>query len=141
MKKIQRLFAICLTAMLCAVLGVFAACGDKEDSSSSSSSPATQPNAYVICVLNADGTPAKDIKVQLCLNVENGLCLPQQTTNESGKVEIPTADGKPGEYKIQLIKGMDYQTFQTIYYEFTGDKLTNATAFSTHTVTLGANAE
>ena len=139
MKKFQRLLTVCLVAMLCVVLGSFVACGDKEDSSSSSS-PTAQPDAYVICVLNADGTPAKDIKVQLCLNVENGLCLPQKTTDENGKVEIATTDGKPGEYKIQLIKGMNFETFETIYHEFTGDKLTNATAFSTHTVTLVAAA-
>lgn len=100
-----------------------------EESSVESSAelPAT---AYTFIVLNADGTPAANVQVQLCMLGNSAACFMPMPTNENGIVEY-TAMGFPGEgeYEIHLLDA-SYAPL-----EFNGP-VSTPTVYSTITLTL-----
>ena len=101
MKKIVSIF---LAVFLSFGSLALTACGGKEESSSATESSASiELSAYKITVLNADGTPAKDVKVQLCVVDESGklgACLMPVAVNADGKVDY-TADKNT--YEIHVL--------------------------------------
>ena len=71
--------------------------------SATESSASIELSAYKITVLNADGTPAKDVKVQLCVVDESGklgACLMPVAVNADSKVDY-TADKNT--YEIHVL--------------------------------------
>ena len=59
--------------------------------------------AYEFTVLNADGTPAKDINVQLCVLGNAAACFMPVATDANGKVTYnPMGFPGEGEYEIHL---------------------------------------
>ena len=141
--KLLKKLAI-LIAALTISLGVSACMGGDNSSSLASSSavnssvesssvessveaPAT---AYKFVVLNSDGTPAKDINVQLCVLGNAASCFMPMPTDANGEVEYTPA-GFPGEgeYEIHLLSA----TYEAL--EFTGP-VNTPTTFGTITLTL-----
>lgn len=147
--KLLKKLAI-LIAALTISLGVSACMGGGNNSSSASSSavsssveasssaqassvessveaPAT---AYKFVVLNSNGTPAKDINVQLCVLGNAAACFMPMPTDANGEVEYnPTGFPGEGEYEIHLLSA----TYEAL--EFTGP-VSTPTVFGTITLTL-----
>lgn len=102
-----------------------------DSSVDSSSSEDVQPvdGAYVFVVKNADGTPAKDVCVQLC-TADMSFCLQPVNADANGKV-VYTSNA--AEYVIHVyaidengqIKMDD--NFENISYEIDGSDITPAT--------------
>ena len=70
MKLFKKLAGLCLALTFCAGLCAVASCGGSKDKGNDST-PTTseQPGeatSYTVIVLNADGTPAADARVQFC---------------------------------------------------------------------------
>ena len=132
MKLLKKLaiFATALTLCLGAS-ALVTACKDGDNSSSSSveSSVEATANAYTFIILNKDGTPAKDVNVQLCTPGAGGACFMPVLTDAAGRVEYTSTPGE-GEYEIHL-----FSADMATALEFDGPTTTTAT-FSTITLTL-----
>ena len=147
--KLLRKLAILATALtLClGASALFTACGGGNNSSSSSSvssvavsssassvaassSEESAATAYKFVVLNSDGTPAKDINVQLC-TAGATMCFMPMLTDADGVVKYaPMGFPGEGEYEIHL-----FTADMTTPLEFNGSATTPAT-FNTITLTL-----
>ena len=136
MKLLKKLaiFATALTLCLSAS-ALVTACKDGDNSSSSSvessaeNSVEATANAYTFIILNKDGTPAKDVNVQLCMLGNSGACFMPVLTDAAGRVEYTSTPGE-GEYEIHL-----FSADMAKALEFDGPTTTTAT-FSTITLTL-----
>ena len=99
MKLLKKIAIFAMSITLC--LGASAlvtACGGGSSSSSSTassvesttsstqSSEEAPANAYNFIVLNSDGTPAKDVNVQLCMLGDGAACFMPMLTDANGKV-------------------------------------------------------
>ncbi|MBE7101084.1 MAG: hypothetical protein E7364_05680 [Clostridiales bacterium] len=114
MKLFKKLAGLCLALTFCAGLCAVASCGGSKDKDTDKdSTPVTseQPGeatCYTVTVLNADGTPAADARVQFC-KVESdgtlGACYSPVTTDANGMCEYKDVMGFPGEgvYEIHVI--------------------------------------
>lgn len=111
MKLFKKLAGLCLALTFCAGLCAVASCGGSKDKGDDST-PTTseQPGVvtnYTVIVLNADGTPAADAKVQFC-KVESdgtlGACYSPVSTDANGMCAYAPM-GFPGEglYEIHVI--------------------------------------
>ena len=111
MKLFKKLAGLCLALTFCAGLCAVASCGGSKDKGDDST-PTTseQPGVvtnYTVIVLNADGTPAADARVQFC-KVESdgtlGACYSPVTTDANGMCAYAPM-GFPGEglYEIHVI--------------------------------------
>ena len=101
----KKFASILLAAFLSFGALALTACGGKDESSSpaTESSATTEASVYKITVLNADGTPATNVKVQLCIVDESGklgACLMPVAVNADGKVDY-TADKNT--YEIHVL--------------------------------------
>ena len=120
MSKIKKLISLLAAATLCLGTLAFTACGGDDSStpantnteSSDTGSNEEITDAYVSYVKNADGTPATNVRVQLCKGLE--FCLGQlpELVDESGKVVIKPSETKlngvacgADEYDIHLWSG------------------------------------
>ena len=112
MKLFKKLAGLCLALTFCAGLCAVASCGGSKDKDTDNdSTPVTseQPGVvsnYTVIVLNADGTPATDVKVQFCI-IENGetqACYGAVSTDANGMCAYAPM-GFPGEgvYEIHVI--------------------------------------
>jgi len=132
MKKFAKLASIVLAAFLSFGVLALTACGGGEDSPESSapvtessvaieSSETAEANAYEITVLNADGSAASGVSVQLCIYEDGklGACLMPQAVGANGKVsytaekntyEIHVLDAsyKPLELKDHVVTDAEY---------------------------------
>lgn len=137
MKFLKKLAILATALTLClGASALFTACGGGNNSSSSSSASSvessveTPATAYKFIVLNADGTPAKDINVQLC-TAGATMCFMPMLTDANGVVEYaPMGFPGEGEYEIHL-----FTADMTTPLEFNGSATTPAT-FNTITLTL-----
>ncbi|MBQ3020435.1 MAG: hypothetical protein IJD77_07625 [Clostridia bacterium] len=113
MKLFKKLAGLCLALTFCAGLCAVASCGGKDKDTDKDSTPVTseQPGeatCYTVTVLNVDGTPAADARVQFC-KVESdgtlGACYSPVTTDANGMCEYKDVMGFPGEgvYEIHVI--------------------------------------
>jgi hypothetical protein len=86
---------LCFTAAACG--------GDTDETSNTQSSVEQTTEGYTFIVLNADGTPAQGVNVQLCVLGNAAACYMPIATDASGKV-IYNPMGFPGagEYEIHL---------------------------------------
>lgn len=111
MKLFKKLAGLCLALTFCAGLCAVASCGGSKDKGNDST-PTTseQPGVvtnYTVIVLNADGTPAADARVQFC-KVESdgtlGACYSPVSTDANGMCAYAPM-GFPGEglYEIHVI--------------------------------------
>lgn len=111
MKLFKKLAGLCLALTFCAGLCAVASCGGSKDKGNDST-PTTseQPGeatSYTVIVLNADGTPAADARVQFC-KVESdgtlGACYSPVSTDANGMCAYAPM-GFPGEglYEIHVI--------------------------------------
>ena len=111
MKLFKKLAGLCLALTFCAGLCAVASCGGSKDKGDDST-PTTseQPGVvtnYTVIVLNADGTPAADARVQFC-KVESdgtlGACYSPVSTDANGMCAYAPM-GFPGEglYEIHVI--------------------------------------
>ena len=143
MKLLKKIAIFAMSITLC--LGASAlvtACGGGSSSSSSTassvesttsstqSSEEAPANAYNFIVLNSDGTPAKDVNVQLCMLGDGAACFMPMLTDANGKVAYAFDGFVAGEYEIHL-----FDSTMTTALEFDGPTTTTAT-FSTITLTL-----
>ena len=121
MKLFKKLAGLCLALTFCAGLCAVASCGGSKDKDTDKdSTPVTSENGetsedvggseatcYTVTVLNADGTPATDVKVQFCIieNDETQACYGAVSTDENGICEYKDVMGFPGEgvYEIHVI--------------------------------------
>ena len=124
MKKFAKLASIILAAFLSFGILALTACDGKDNSESSApaeSSATTEASAYEITVLNADGTAASGVSVQLCIYEDGklGACLMPQAVGANGKVsytaekntyEIHVLDAsyKPLELKDHVVTDAEY---------------------------------
>ena len=102
MKVLKKIAVLSMALMFCFGAGaMLTACGDSKDNSSSVEQAAT---AYEFIVLNADGTPAKNVSVQLCTLGNEPACYMPITTDANGKVTYnPIGFPGEGEYEIHLL--------------------------------------
>ncbi len=150
MKKIAKLASIILAAFLSFGVLAFTACGGKDNSESNTpteSSVSTGTNSstpsnsseessggvvelgsYEITVLNADGSAAKDVFVQLCIyeNGSLGACLMPVAVGVNGKVSY-TAEEKT--YEIHVLNA----SYQPLELE---EHVITEAAYGSYTVTL-----
>lgn len=103
----KKFASILLAAFLSFGALALTACGGKDESSSpaTESSATTEASVYKITVLNADGTPATNVKAQLCVvNADGslGACLMPMPVDENGKVDY-TLITTPGIYEIHVV--------------------------------------
>lgn len=112
MKLFKKLAGLCLALTFCAGLCAVASCGgskDKgDDSTPTTSEQPGEATSYTVIVLNADGTPAADARVQFCkveLDGTLGACYSPVTTDANGMCEYKDVMGFPGEgvYEIHVI--------------------------------------
>ena len=116
--KTLAIFATALTLALS--FGTFAACGgDKDNSSSNSSSPTesstieTNENVYTFIVKNADGIAAQNVSVQLCTYKADGVtidaCYAPVAVDANGISVYEPQGGFPGAgiYEIHLLDDMN----------------------------------
>ena len=111
MKLFKKLAGLCLALTFCAGLCAVASCGGSKDKGNDST-PTTseQPGeatSYTVIVLNADGTPAADARVQFCKVESNGTlgaCYSPVSTDANGMCAYAPM-GFPGEglYEIHVI--------------------------------------
>ena len=101
MKILKKIAVLSMALMLCFGAGAaLTACGGNKDNGTSVEQTAT---AYEFTVLNADGTPAKDVKVQLCVLGNAAACYMPVATDANGKVTYnPMGFPGEGEYEIHL---------------------------------------
>ena len=134
MKLLKKLAILASAIVLCLGAGACMGGGSSSSASSSaaiSSSDETPATVYTFIVLNADGTPAKDINVQLCVLGNDAACFMPIPTNENGVVEYnPTGFPGEGEYEIHLFT-LDMTTSLT----FDGP-VSTPTIYGTITLTL-----
>ncbi len=139
MKLFKKLAGLCLALTFCAGLCAVASCGGKDKDTDKDSTPVTseQPGeatCYTVTVLNADGTPATDVRVQFCIVEANGSlggCLMSVPVDANGVCEyLPM--GFPGArvYEIHVLNADESAAF-----ELTDVVRTEAT-FGAYTVTL-----
>lgn len=124
MKLFKKLAILCATLSLCVGFAAFASCGSNADSSSDnpteSSTPSTDETTkvnpddvipvpdgaagYYFKVINADGTPAKDVKVQLCVGLD--LCYTPVAVDANGDVYYaPNGFPGAGVYDVHVLGG------------------------------------
>ena len=113
MKFLKKLAILCMTLTLCVGFASLTACGggnstDNTASSETTYSPddvipaPTDKAAYYFKVINENGTPAKDVKVQLCKGDE--MCFDPIAVDANGDVcYVPNAGA--GEYDIHVLGG------------------------------------
>ena len=134
MKAFRKLAILGMTLALCFGAGAAVACGGNTGDSSTNSSTEQTAQAYEFTVLNADGSAAANINVQLCvLNSagEQTACYMPVLTDANGKASYnPVGFPGAGEYVIHLLP-QDMST----QLEFTGP-VTTPTIFSEITLTL-----
>ncbi len=124
MKKFAKLASIILAAFLSFGILALTACGGKDNSESSApaeSSATTEASAYEITVLNADGTAASGVSVQLCIYEDGklGACLMPQAVGANGKasytaekntyeIHVLDASYQPLELKEHVVTEAEY---------------------------------
>ena len=87
---------LCFTAAACG--------GDTSETSSPQSSVEQTTEGYTFIVLNADGTPAQNVNVQLCVLGNAAACYMPVATDANGKVTYnPAGFPGAGEYEIHLL--------------------------------------
>ncbi|MBQ8323463.1 MAG: hypothetical protein IJX91_05805 [Clostridia bacterium] len=138
MSKIKKLISLLAATTLCFGMCALTACGGDDSSTPSVSNTESSDtgsneeisDAYVIYVKNSDGTPATNVRVQLCKGLE--FCLGQlpELVDENGKVVIKPSDSElngvacgADEYDIHIWSG---DMTNELEYEET-DKKTPAT--------------
>ena len=137
MKKFAKLASIILAAFLSFGVLALTACGGKDDSESStpaeSSAPAESSDvvelgAYEITVLNADGSTASGVSVQLCIyeNGKLGACLMPVAVGADGTVAY-TAEKNT--YEIHVLDA----TYQPLELE---EHVVTEAEYGSYTVTL-----
>jgi len=101
MKLFKKIAVLCMALTLCFGAGAaLTACGGNDETSSSEQTV----TAYTFTVLNADGTAAKDINVQLCVLGNAAACYMPMATDANGKVTYnPPGFPGEGEYEIHLL--------------------------------------
>ena len=107
MKLFKSLAIFTMALGFCFAAG---ACGGDTDSTSSTpSNSSTQSSveqttdAYVFTVLNADGSAAQGVNVQLCVLGNSAACFMPVATDANGKVSYnPMGFPGAGEYEIHL---------------------------------------
>jgi hypothetical protein len=132
MKFLKKLAILCTALTLCVGFASFTACGGNNNSAGSSVSEETKYSpddvitaptdkaGYYFKVINADGTPAKNVKVQLCKGSE--MCFDPIAVDANGDVcYVPNAG--VGEYDIHVLGG----EWGTDEMSFTGAEKTPAT--------------
>ena len=132
MKFLKKLAILCMALTLCAGFTSLTACGGTGTSTESSANGETKYSpddvipvptdkaGYYFKVINADGTPAKDVKVQLCQG--DKMCFDAVAVDANGDVcYVPTPGA--GEYDIHVLGG----EWGTDNIEFTGATTTTAT--------------
>ncbi len=127
MKLFKKLAVLCMALTLCFGAGAaLTACGGNTEDSSTEQTA----ECYVFTVLNADGTAAKDINVQLCVLDNAAACYMPMATDANGKISY-TPIGFPGEgeYEIHLFD------LSMKPLEFTGP-VSTPTVFGEITLTL-----
>ena len=129
MKLFKRLAMMAMALGFCFCAGAtVAACGG--DNGNGTSSEQTT-NAYTFIVLNADGSAAEGVNVQLCVLGNSAACFMPVAADANGEVVYtPTGFPGAGEYEIHLLSA-DYSTS----LEFNGP-VTTPTIYSTITLTL-----
>ena len=140
MKLLKKLAILSMAFTLCFGAGAaLTACGGNEENSSSVSSEASDNSAeqnltaYEFTVLNADGSAATNVNVQLCVLGNGAACFMPVLTDKDGKASYnPTGFPGAGEYEIHL-----YDQTMTTSLEFDGTE-TTPTVFSKITLTLKA---
>ena len=129
MSKIKKLISLLAAATLCLGTLAFTACGGGDDSStpantntesSDTGSNEEITDAYVIYVKNADGTPATNVRVQLCKGYEFCLGGKPESVDENGKIVI-----RPSAYEMN---GVPYGADEYDIHLWSGD-LTNEIQF------------
>ena len=125
MKKFAKLASIILAAFLSFGILALTACGGKDNSESSA--PA-ESSAYEITVLNADGTAASGVSVQLCIYEDGklGACLMPQAVGANGKVSY-TAEKNT--YEIHVLDA----SYQPLELE---EHVVTEAEYGSYTVTL-----
>lgn len=148
MKLFKKLAGLCLALTFCAGLCAVASCGgsSKDDDSTpvtseevggsengTSEAPGVYSN-YTVIVLNADGTPATDVRVQFCYVQEDGTlggCLSPVAVDSNGICEYnPMGFPGVGVYEIHVLP-----VGSSTPLAVQADVRTEA-AFGTYTVTL-----
>lgn len=110
MKLFKKLAILCATISLCVGFSAFAACGGSKNNSAPTYTindvvPAPSSDAgYYFKIVNADGTPAKDVKIQLCKGTE--MCFEPIALDASGNA-LYNPNGFPGAgvYDIHVLGG------------------------------------
>ena len=128
MKFLKQLVLFTMALGLCFTA---AACGGNTDETSNTQSSVEQTTeGYTFIVLNADGTPAQNVNVQLCVLGNAASCFMPMPTDANGEVEYtPERFPGEGEYEIHLLSA----TYEAL--EFTGP-VSTPTTFGTITLTL-----
>ena len=129
MKLFKKIAMVTMALMLSFGAGaMISACGGDNGNGTSSEQTA---NAYTFIVLNADGTAAVGVNVQLCVLGNSAACFMPVAADANGKVVYSPA-GFPGagEYEIHLLSA-DYSTS----LEFDGP-VSTPTIYSEITLTL-----
>ncbi len=90
MKVFKKLAGLCLALTLCSGICAFAACGESDpaDSTPSVNNP-VGATGYKFKIVNADGTPASNVGIQLCTLKPDGtldLCKAPVMVDAKGEV-------------------------------------------------------
>lgn len=132
MKLIKKIALICASLTLCAGVCSMTAClGDDSSSSSATSSVETSSEAtaaatsFKFKVLNANGTPATNVSVQLCIDT---TCYAPVQTDANGEVSYTSPAGEV----VHEIHILDAENNQV---EFDGATETGAT-YNTEAIVL-----
>ena len=125
MKLFKKIAMVTMALMLSFGTGaMISACGG--DNGNGTSSEQTE-NAYIFTVLNADGTAAVGVNVQLCALGNASVCYMPVATDANGKANYaPMGFPGAGEYEIHLLDEYNHPlefdgpvSTPTIYSEIT----------------------
>lgn len=133
MKIFKKIAALCMAISLCVGVGALATSCGGGDNDASSSQQQNETTGYLFKVVNADGSAASDVYVQLCDGV-SGICYGNVAVDETGSVlyNSTTAKDFPGAgvYDIHVLGGEFMDDFP-----FDGPTATPE-AYSTETIVL-----
>ena len=131
MKLFKKLAIMTMALAFCCGGAALTACGggdDTKDSSTPTESSVEQTaEAYTFTVLNADGSAAANVNVQLCALGNASVCYMPMATDTNGKVTYnPMSFPGKGEYEIHLfdasMNAVEFDgpvTTPTVYGEIT----------------------